>query len=258
MKYDINTDIKKEIIKEDYVGASLEKRTTFIVKTIQEKTKDEAPDVKILDIGCGTGNIPFRLASLKYNVLATDIDQDTITYCRTRNLFPNLHFITANAQMLGIEEKFNIIVCTEVIEHLSNSESVIDEIYNHLEPNGFVIISIPNGYCLWEIVVSRGLYKTRIGLWIYRSKLVRFLSGTKTSFYSMNSGSFHEKFFTLHKFKSLVKENGFSITTINNTDLGILPEWKWLKFLKSIECRIANITPKLLAGGWIVVCTKLS
>ena len=48
-------------------------------------------------------------------------------------------------------EKFDIVVLSDILEHLEHSENLLNEVKNILSPHGIILISIPNGYGPFEI-----------------------------------------------------------------------------------------------------------
>lgn len=237
-----------------YEGVALQKRTDFIIRQINQESLKHKSILTILDIGCGTGSISQHLGFLRYKVLATDLDDKSIAECKLNNKYQNVEFIVADAKTMGLNKKFDVIITSEIIEHVEHPELVVKNMKRHLNEDGIWLVSIPNGYCLWEIVVSRFIQKNGLVNWLYNSpKLMKKITGTNTPFYSNNAFCFHVNFFTYGKFRELIENNGFKIITVKHSDLGILPEWKSFRWLKKIECGIANIVPHFMAGGWLMV-----
>jgi SAM-dependent methyltransferase len=245
-------------IKTTYEGAALAKRAAFMAEQVKNRAwNQQNGQPAVLDLGCGLGTIPFLLGSLGYQVIGVDLDTDTIADCQQRNQSPNVTFIVGNAETLHLKQKFDVVIASEVIEHVPYPDLVVKTMAEHLAEGGIGIISIPNGYCLWELVVSRFLQKGRLVSWLYKSpKLHKALTGGDTPFYSKNVFCFHSHFFSFGRLKKLLADNGFKIALVRHSDLGILPEWSWLRFLKSIECRLANYVPHFLAGGWLLRISK--
>ena len=234
----------------DYEGVALQKRTKFITR--------QAIVGRVLDIGCGTGSISKELGSLGFTVTSTDLDEKSIKECRINNRYVGkVSYLVADAKVMDLHEKFDIVIASEVIEHISQPELVIKNIYKHLKDDGIGIISIPNGYCLWEIVVSHFLQKNGMVSWLYKSpKLFYKLTGAKTPFYSKNSLCFHVNYFTYGKFVKLLNDNGFKVRLVKHSDLGLFPEWKSFRIFKKIECNIADYVPHFMAGGWLLVIER--
>jgi len=92
----------------------------------------------ILDVGCCNGEMANRLMSEGYNIYGTDGSETGITVARKRN--EKRFFVQdINSAKLPIElqdKKFDIIISTEVIEHLYNPRGYIEFCKNVLMQNG--------------------------------------------------------------------------------------------------------------------------
>ncbi len=97
---------------------------------------------KILDFGAGVGNLTRRLVAMKrFNqVSATDI------MVSPADLRGTVEWIVhdLNTTFPGHESAFDVVVASEVIEHLENPRFVMREIYRILRPGGTVLVSTPN------------------------------------------------------------------------------------------------------------------
>ena len=105
----------------------------------------------ILDIGCGNGEMANRLIDDGYDVYGTDGAVSGIEVARKRN--KNRFFVQdINSAKLPTElqdKRFDVIISTEVIEHLYNPRGYIEFSKNILIQNGGgeMIISTPyHGY----------------------------------------------------------------------------------------------------------------
>ena len=236
-----------------YKGVALEKRTQFIIKEISLDLSAES----ILDIGCGTGSVATELGKSGYDVTAIDLDLKSIDECKQNNRLDNVEFLLQNAETMDLEKKFDVIIACEIIEHSQHPDLVVKSIRRHLNKDGIAIVSVPNGYSPWEIVVSRFLQKSKLVAKFYRSpRLFKKMTGASTPFYSNNAFCFHINFFSYGRFKKLLQNNGFKIMYVNHSDLGIFPEWKGFRVFKKVECKIADYVPHVLAGGWLMVIEK--
>jgi 2-polyprenyl-3-methyl-5-hydroxy-6-metoxy-1,4-benzoquinol methylase len=52
------------------------------------------------------------------------------------------------------EHSFNLVLCSEVIEHIPNSESVLAAMHRLLEPGGILVLSTPQRWSLMEIAAK--------------------------------------------------------------------------------------------------------
>ena len=101
--------------------------------------KPENNNKIILDIGCGFGyvirNVPGK------NKFALDISLEQL-----RQVDMNITKIRANAEDIPIEpESFDIIICTDIFEHVQQENELVSEIYSLLKPEGLLLFASP-----WE------------------------------------------------------------------------------------------------------------
>ena len=100
---------------------------------------------KILDVGSARGHLGDFLKSKKINVKYKGIDMSKnqikigmkngldLTYCNLDE--SNIPFKS---------NSFDLIICTEVIEHVFDTDHLLSEIERVLEPQGIVFITTPN------------------------------------------------------------------------------------------------------------------
>lgn len=110
-----------------------------------------------LDIGCGEN--PYIFHKHLNNYIGMDIDISILKKV-SQNL-PNVSLICASGSHAPFKDAtFNLIICTEVLEHLKNPEEMISEISRVLTKGGKAIISIPS-LSLPQIVILWIAYKIK-------------------------------------------------------------------------------------------------
>lgn len=105
---------------------------------------------KVLDIGCGNGALSFFAASRGCKVLGVDVSERAISGCK----FNAQRFGFGNDLRFEVEdfdnprekitEKFDLVICCEVIEHLRDDLRVLRYIYRMLKPGGILFLSTPS------------------------------------------------------------------------------------------------------------------
>jgi SAM-dependent methyltransferase len=99
--------------------------------------------LKILEIGSGLGYLTYSLNKENYNVIGLDISQTAVDQAKVT--FGD-HYICADlfeyAQLNS--GSFDIVILTEVIEHISKPFDFIKSILKLLKPQGNAIITSPN------------------------------------------------------------------------------------------------------------------
>ena len=129
------------------------KKRTFITKLFGEVARRNKESIKVLDVGCGNGVDLFCINSI-YNdfkksiFVGLDLSEENIKSCNNakdeKNL-PNINFLVGNIESMSFKEgTFDVVICSEVLEHLPNQTHVIMEIRRILKDRGALIISTPN------------------------------------------------------------------------------------------------------------------
>ncbi|EKD90394.1 MAG: hypothetical protein ACD_31C00005G0020 [uncultured bacterium] len=107
-----------------------------------------APSKKILELGCGTGNL---LSSLKPSKgVGIDIAGEMIKIAKKD--YPNLTFIESDAHSLPIQEKFDYIILSDTIGDVEDLQKVFEELHKAINPHSRIIITYFN--YLWEPLID--------------------------------------------------------------------------------------------------------
>jgi len=104
------------------------------------------PHESALDIGCYLGDFTARLAEVGVKeVVGVDVSKEAIKYARIRH--PEINFIVSNIIDLELEEKFDLVTASGVLNfnHLTTKvyEQAIKKIYSLLRSEGYLIIQNP-------------------------------------------------------------------------------------------------------------------
>lgn len=94
---------------------------------------------RVLDIGCGDGAL---LSLIKNAALyGIDLDQASLDYAAAK---VKAKFIQGSAEKLPFESNFfDVVLATEIIEHLDQPEKLIQEAKRVLKPSGCLILTTP-------------------------------------------------------------------------------------------------------------------
>ena len=125
---------KNPLVKMVSVG-----RLDKIVESLP-KTKN----IKILDAGCGEGQLLLKIFNKGYNdIYGTDVTPVALESAKKR--IPKTKFSLQDLKSLNFsDEYFDVVICTEVIEHIRDYNKVISELKRVLKKNGLLIITFPN------------------------------------------------------------------------------------------------------------------
>lgn len=104
--------------------------------------------LRALDVGCGSGI--FARQVYEYLGGAERVEQFAgvdLVNVLVESSVPDFHFEQAdlNAEKLPFAEStFDLIFCNHLIEHLFETEHLMDELYRVVSPGGLVVVSTPN------------------------------------------------------------------------------------------------------------------
>ncbi len=120
----------------------------FFMAAVQNKRK-----IDILDVGCGDGYhicMFNTIKGVKEKVTFTGIDMSDVnvsfaSIVAKELFFKNIDFQTGSAEELGfLGKKFDVVLCSDVVEHLRFPEKCLASILDVLKPGGIAIITTPN------------------------------------------------------------------------------------------------------------------
>jgi ubiquinone/menaquinone biosynthesis C-methylase UbiE len=107
-------------------------------------TRNVKSTERMLDAGCGTGVYSFTLAKKIKEINAIDIEKEKIDYVKKVNLWKNIKFEIGDLCNLKFpDETFNLIICSDVLEHIKNDKKAFSEIARVLSHQGVLLITVP-------------------------------------------------------------------------------------------------------------------
>lgn len=103
------------------------------------------PGASVLDLGCGEGYGPARLATRAEHVVATDVAFDAVAHAARKYVRSNLSFAASDATQLPFaHDVFDVVCSLQVIEHFTDTERHLAEVFRVLKPGGFYYVTTPN------------------------------------------------------------------------------------------------------------------
>jgi|694.fasta_scaffold22249_7 2-polyprenyl-3-methyl-5-hydroxy-6-metoxy-1,4-benzoquinol methylase len=102
----------------------------------------EGRGLRLLDIGCARGHLSAALASQGWQVTGIEYDAADAAIAQENGI--DVIVGTAEDAMEAMNEKFDLIVFADVLEHFVHPEDVLSQARTLLAPGGRVVISIPN------------------------------------------------------------------------------------------------------------------
>lgn len=98
-----------------------------------------------LDVGCGDGYWSEKLKSIGYRTTSIDMNR-AYPNVDWETPYKDTIFIDLNKKLPFQDASFDLIWCSEVIEHLENPQAIIKEIERMVKPGGKYILTTPNSF----------------------------------------------------------------------------------------------------------------
>lgn len=174
------------------------------------------PDASLLDIGCGDGLNTIRFARRIQTSKIVGID--------IKNFRPSFPLLRANLEdgLPIADNKLDVVTSYHVIEHLSNTDSYVSEIFRILKPGGYMLIATPNlasGRVILELLFNKQPNITHVSDFF-------ILRGDPGNCWKKSVGHLHRRIFTLEGLTKLLTYYGFKIEVTRGTGYGFFPvDW---------------------------------
>jgi 2-polyprenyl-3-methyl-5-hydroxy-6-metoxy-1,4-benzoquinol methylase len=120
-------------------------RGTEIFRTSKQYALECVPNsrrLEILDVGCGSGTNSEVLAAKGHTLHGVDVSEAAITRYRSRGFDGHVGDLENGLDFA--DATFDLIFCSEVIEHMTSPEMLAAEMSRVLKPGGCLVISTPN------------------------------------------------------------------------------------------------------------------
>ena len=111
-----------------------------------------SPGMRILDVGCGTGNFSLKLARLGCNITGIDISEKMLTFAREKAQKEQLpaEFMSMDASDLEFpEEVFDAVVSMAALEFMQDQQKTLDEMFRVLKKGGKLLVGTINRESDW-------------------------------------------------------------------------------------------------------------
>jgi len=271
------------IIRETVYG--IVKRVEFFIEHVEAYRRRkglEAHEVRILDVGCGTGvNVTVPLAHAGFSIMGLDLDSASIE--RGRLLaegLRNIEFHCGSIEDQVVSQLRDVVICSEVLEHLQEPAIFIEKLKSVLKEGGLLLVTVPNGFGYFELdnlfwqAISRFprliqvLYKLESLFWgafgspehLRRRKEENEPRRLELNLSTLARDTRHCQSFTRSKIDRLLESQGLRILKIrNNTFLAgntlALFVREFDRFL-AWNARAADRLPSFLVSGWLIAAEK--
>lgn len=99
----------------------------------------------VVDVGCGPGNLLRAVVEKAAPERVVGIDYAAAGVRRAKELVPSGEFSAQSLYDVRTTETFDLVLCTEVLEHLRDPETAVDLLVRLCASSGTVLITVPDG-----------------------------------------------------------------------------------------------------------------
>lgn len=112
----------------------------------------DSPPLRILNAGCGLGELSLMLARLGHTVVGIDLEPDFVTLARrgagARGL-TSCQFELCALENFHSDEPFDVVAATDVLEHIEDDRAAMAHLATLVKPGGKIFIAVPAGQWLF-------------------------------------------------------------------------------------------------------------
>lgn len=106
------------------------------------------PNDMVFDLGCGTGLITNKFIGYQQHVLAMDLNRWALSRMDGK---PWITKVQGDGELLPVQdESVDLIVATEMIEHMEAPEKALQELFRICKPGGRVVGTVPSKSKIWK------------------------------------------------------------------------------------------------------------
>jgi len=164
----------------------------------KQRTKKALPYLngRILDLGCGEGNIIKYVGNKSY--VGIDINRKKVEKLSSK--FHSFKFIVAdlNSGQIFLKEKVDTVLMLALIEHLKDPAKIFFLLKQVMREDSLLIITTPS----------------KLGGKIHEL-------GAKLGLFSSEASKEHEKIYSFEEMKELLEKNGFYIELFSEFEFGL-------------------------------------
>jgi 2-polyprenyl-3-methyl-5-hydroxy-6-metoxy-1,4-benzoquinol methylase len=173
---------------------------------------------------------------------------------------PNVRFKNIAAEeLIAASEFFDLVICSEVIEHLDTPSVVVEALRLLINKSGILIVTVPNGFGPRELFITKPLQwmKSKTpSVYGAVNSFKKALGFSGATVQSDAENLTHVQFFTKRSLINLISKNELKLIQFGTSNFieGVFPYSLLAKRsnkLQSLDCWMADQLPDQMASGFM-------
>jgi SAM-dependent methyltransferase len=183
---------------------------------------------RVLEVGCGTGQLSNFLGVGCRNVIGTDLCMNSLRLAekfRSEHALSRVRFMQMNLfrPALG-KEQFDVVLCNGVLHHTSDPFGGFKSIAELVKPGGHIIIGLYNRYGRWVLDARRVIFKLSGGRFKWIDPYLRtgkISAGKQDAWFADQYQHPHESKHTMGEVLNWFDQTGFDfVNAVPKTRIG--------------------------------------
>lgn len=151
---------------------------------------------QLLDFGCGSGGFLVELKTAGFDVMGLELNKALAHHVQSVLEIPTYQGLITDPDFP--DRKFDVIVSSQVFEHLVDPRSTLVELRDHLAPSGLILIEVPNLHHIKERLRRGAVMDDSHLFYFNRHSLPRLLRDQGFSVLRIQEGARPYRFLSNH------------------------------------------------------------
>jgi 2-polyprenyl-3-methyl-5-hydroxy-6-metoxy-1,4-benzoquinol methylase len=137
-----------------HVASAYAARVSLLLEVVSRLA---GPGGRVLDVGCAQGTVGLMLGERGFRVSLLDVRSTNIEYSRARYEHGQVDFhVGLLADQTPPGSDFDVVLCTEVLEHVPEPSRLLSQLARKARPGGYVCLTTPNADYAFSALPSYG------------------------------------------------------------------------------------------------------
>lgn len=187
----------RKINRDNWDAPFYDGKHSFVSKFGEDLVAMLAPQngERILDLGCGTGDLAYQLDKLGVNVTGVDKSENMIDQAKSK--YPHVKFEAFDATDLVYKEEFDAVFSNATLHWVKPAKDALDCVYNALKQGGRFVAE----------------FGGKGNVQLITDEIVNQLTGLGIDY---NDNDFPWYFPSIGEYATLMEEAGFNVTFANH------------------------------------------